>query len=500
MQYHHILIGVCEKMSQNDKEIFENHKPLVDFLIQKGQTLKLDYVEARYIHLRGEGYTFRNGALLGGGVNQTDGIGLRVRHQGNLVFLTTARLTKDALLDLINRAKSMVSAVKRKKPIEFSEEPVVQDEWSTPYQIPFSEVPVEEKQQYFTEMDRSLVQEFDKNLPNRTIMASLTHELKYIATNEGSQITSEIMQPILHTFNTAVGEKGSEQRFFGIGGTGGWEWFKNQHIQQQVRDDTLGLIKSARYAESMKLGKIDVIVSSEVAGIMAHENVGHPSEADRILGREGAQAGESFYADLLKEGALGTIQLGNPEVTIMEDPTLPGSSGFYLYDDECVKARPRALIKEGMLNELLLNREFAHRMGVSSNGAARAEKYDREPIVRMANTFFKPGSFTLEELAEDVEHGMYMKSFSEWNIDDRRYQSKYVGLECYLIENGEITEKMIRRPILELTTRGILGSVDGVTKSFGSSHGTCGKGDPGQGVPVWMGGGEVRMRGIQLGD
>ncbi|MHA1886504.1 MAG: TldD/PmbA family protein [Promethearchaeota archaeon] len=487
-------------MSIEDSEIFTENKPLVDFVITEGQNLHLDYVEARYIHLTSEGYTFRNGALLGGGVTRTDGIGLRVLHNGNLVFLTTAKLNRDSLSELVRRAKSMVLAAKRKKPIQFSQEPVVEDEWKTPYQIAFAEVPVEEKQQYFATMDQTLHQEFGKSLPNRTIMVSLANELKYIATNEGSKIFSEKMQPVLHTFNTAVGDSGSEQRFFGIGGTGGWEWFKNQNILQQVRDDTLGLVKTAKHAQSMKLGKIDVIISSEVAGIMAHENVGHPSEADRILGREGAQAGESFYVDLLKDGELGSIQLGNPEVTIIEDPTLPGSSGFYLYDDECVKARPRALIKDGMLNELLLNREFAHRFGVSSNGAARAETYDREPIVRMANTYFKPGSYTLEELAEDINHGMYMKSFSEWNIDDRRYQSKYVGLECYLIEKGEITEKMIRRPILELTTRGILGSVDGVTKSFGSSHGTCGKGDPGQGVPVWMGGGEVRMRGIQLGE
>ena len=170
-------------------------------------------------------------------------------------------------------------------------------------------------------------------------MVSLANELKYIATNEGSKIFSEKMQPVLHTFNTAVGDSGSEQRFFGIGGTGGWEWFKNQNILQQVRDDTLGLVKTAKHAQSMKLGKIDVIVSSEVAGIMAHENVGHPSEADRILGREGAQAGESFYVDLLKDGELGSIQLGNPEVTIIEDPTLPGSSGFYLYDDEDLLAK-----------------------------------------------------------------------------------------------------------------------------------------------------------------
>jgi TldD protein len=191
--------------------------------------------------------------------------------------------------------------------------------------------------------------------------------------------------------------------------------------------------------------------------------------------------------------------MGSEEVTIIDDPTIVGNSGFYLYDDECVKARPRYLIKNGMLNELLLNREYAHKFEVKSNAAARSLNYKREPITRMANTFFSPGDYTNEELFEDIKKGVYIKSFTEWNIDDRRFQSKYVGLEAYLIEDGELTNTMIRRPILELTTFGLLGSVDAISKDQFSPHGICGKGDPMQGMPVWLGGPHLRLRNIRLG-
>ena len=244
---------------------------------------------------------------------------------------------------------------------------------------------------------------------------------------------------------------------------------------------------------------IDIIISGEVAGIMTHENVGHPSEGDRILGREGAQAGESFYGDLLKEEKIGEAKLGNEIVSIIDDPTIPASAGYYLYDDECVKARPRYLIKNGKLNELLLNREYAARFNTKSNAAARAITYQREPISRMANTFFEPKDYSMDELVEDVKNGILMNNFTEWNIDDRRFQSKYVGLEVYLIKNGEITNTMIRRPILELTTRGILESVDAIGKYHNAPLGLCGKGDPMQGVPVSMGGPHVRMRHIKVG-
>jgi len=116
----------------------------------------------------------------------------------------------------------------------------------------------------------------------------------------------------------------------------------------------------------------------------------------------------------------------------------------------------------------------------------------------MANTYFTGGDLTVEELVEDIKRGVYMISFTEWNIDDRRFQSKYVGSECYLIENGEITDQMVRRPTLETTTVGLFSSIDGVSKEVRFDFpGICGKSDPGQGVPVYAGGGVIRMRNIK---
>jgi hypothetical protein len=72
-------------------------------------------------------------------------------------------------------------------------------------------------------------------------------------------------------------------------------------------------------------------------------------EADRILGREAAQAGESFVkADMVKK-----YRVGSDKATVVEDPTIPGSYGYYLFDDEGVPARPRYLYKEGIIYDTL---------------------------------------------------------------------------------------------------------------------------------------------------
>jgi len=115
----------------------------------------------------------------------------------------------------------------------------------------------------------------------------------------------------------------------------------------------------------------------------------------------------------------------------------------------------------------------------------------------MANTFMKAGDHTFEELLEDVHHGVYMKTFMEWNIDDKRFNERYVGHESYLVENGELTG-YVRNPALEVTTPTLYGSVDAVGKRMEFGAGTCGKGDPSQGAPVYEGGPPIRLRKIRL--
>ena len=148
---------------------------------------------------------------------------------------------------------------------------------------------------------------------------------------------------------------------------------------------------------------------------------------------------------------------------------------------------------------MLHNRESAAFMETKSTAAARALGFNREPIPRMANTYLAPGDFTFEEMVEDVKLGVYMNDFTEWNIDDRRYQSKYVGLESYLIENGEM-KHMVRRPVLETTTPKLWGSVDAVAKKdlLEFDAAACGKGDPMQVVPVYHGGSFMRIRNVEV--
>ncbi|MFO7889491.1 MAG: TldD/PmbA family protein [bacterium] len=488
-------------------------KTLADFAVEYGQSLEADYVEARFVTSMNENYFARNGKFLSIQEKPIRGLGIRVLVDGCVGFGSVDVLTKDEVKDRIESISKMAGLSKREIPIEFSKEKTVQDNWSVPVEVPFEDISREEKQDYVKRLDKRVKEagskkfSFRNRIKNRIFFLHTNSMDKYIVNSEGSKIKSDESFISLFTILNAKVKDSSEQRMLGLGGSAGWEWLKEENVHDLVGRESEKLVKTVENAQNIPFNEdIDVVVGPEVSGIMAHENVGHPSEGDRIIGREEAQAGGSFYDEFFgidnKDPVdlnQSEIKLGSEDVSVIDDPTIDQSPGFYIYDDECVEARSRYLIKNGRLNELLLNREFASRFGTRSNGAARSSSYSREPIPRMSNTFFEPGDHTKEELVEDIEKGLLIESFTEWNIDDRRYHSKYVGLEAYLIRNGEVTDQMVKRPALELTTPALLKSIEGVSKDYESRMNFCGKSDPMQPVSVSTGGPYLRIRNVRVG-
>jgi len=57
----------------------------------------------------------------------------------------------------------------------------------------------------------------------------------------------------------------------------------------------------------------------------------------------------------------------------------------------------------------------------------------------------------------------------------------------------------VRNPAIEVTTKGLYSRVDAAGRELEFVAGTCGKGEPAQAMPVWMGGPPIRVRGIPLG-
>jgi TldD protein len=455
---------------------------------------KAEYAEVRLHMTSVRGSMLKNGVPEPSTAIESYGLCIRVVHKGALAFGATNRLVKEEVRklvdDVVKRAKEALTLFKR--PVNFSKERVEIAKWRAEERVPIEDASSGWVLERLREVDKAILEE-GKNVKERFLTMNASLEEKYFVTTEGAKMRSRVPRLEFYGVITAYSEGKVAQRSLQYGESGGLESVERMGLLDKIKEEADVVSRLVEHAKKPPTGKLDLIVGPEVAGIMVHESVGHPQEADRIIGREAAQAGESYLS--LKD--LG-MRIGSEEAYVSDDPTIPHSLGFYLYDEEGVRAKKRRLLYAGRLNEFLHNRYTASLLGLTSNAAARASRFDREPIIRMANTYVEPGDYKVEELFEGVKKGIYIKSFMEWNIDDKRLNQRYVGHEAYMIENGEITE-MVRNPVIEITTPRLWSSLDARADDLQFSAATCGKGDPIQGVPVWSGGPHIRFREVRVG-
>jgi TldD protein len=474
--------------------IKENIKELARLSMLEAERRGADYAEARVQMGSGSGFMLKNGEPQPSMVGDSFGLGIRVLCSGALAFSSTNTMERSAVRSLTSRTVKMAKASKRlvRKKVRLDDSKPVRGRFAAPEIERVEGADASWLKSILEEMDARIVAGKGAKIPNRILVASSEVDERYYVNTDGAEVECRI--PRIHFFGILTAISGGEvaQRMVQQGETGGLEVVKRLDLISRIEDEAKSLRRVISKATKPDVGKMDVILSPELSGIAAHESVGHPQEADRILGREGAQAGESY----LKRDSLG-FKIGSKEAYVSDDPNLTHSNGYSPVDDEGVRARKRRLIVGGHIHEFLQNRSTAAELGVTNNGAARSVGFDREPIIRMSNTFVEPGDYTTEELVKEVRHGLYLKSFTEWNIDDKRLNQRYVGLEAYRIKNGEMGE-LVKAPVLEITTPALWGSVRGRGKRMEFEAATCGKGDPMQGIPVWTGGPDTLLGGVRI--
>jgi len=464
------------------------YEGFAEFALKYLQKKEVGYGEVRLEEHEGSHFTLKNSTPEVVGFDNSVGMALRFLLNNSMGFVSINKFTKNDIKNAIDKSIKLVKKSQTiSENISLSEEKTNKKTYKVKQKLNFKDVSPEEKLILLKDVDKSVNDILGRYFSYHDDICK-----KYFINTDGTRIKSEIPRGEFMYFITVKEGNKSGQKHWQFCNSGGYERIKNKNIPKLILQDVNDIKTNLREAKKPPKGKLDVVLGSEVTGIAVHESVGHPFEADRIFGREAAQAGESFIGPEM----IGK-QIGSDCVTVVDDPTLKYSAGYYDYDDEGVKARRRFLIKDGKINEFLHNRETATKMGLKSNGAARAENYDKEAIVRMANTFLLPGKYSEKELIEGVKYGVFIKDYTEWNINDTRYQMKYVGGNAFLIKNGKLSYPVFK-PALEITTPTLWSSIDAVGKNLEYGTGTCGKGDPMQGVPAFLGGPSVRLRGITL--
>lgn len=249
-------------------------------------------------------------------------------------------------------------------------------------------------------------------------------------------------------------------------------------------DEVYEHLLAKREGVHAKGGLQSVVLAPDLAGILAHEAMGHPCEADLVLGGAvtGDMRGQRIASDLVTMVDFAHSYNG-------EELAVPVYA-----DDEGTPAQDVTLIKDGMLTDFMHNRETSSRFGDQPTGNARAYAPDDEPLIRMRNTAILPGTSTVDDMIADIEDGYYLLKTSNGQADTTTEFMFGVNLG-YEIKNGKLG-----RAIKDTTMSGsaikMLQSVDAVSGDMHwDSAGYCGKKQP---MVVSMGGPAIRAK-AQLG-
>jgi len=326
---------------------------------------------------------------------------------------------------------------------------------------------------------------------NPKIIKSIVHpwyttNSKYFTNSEGSEILQTFTDVVTEMIATAHESGITQSVNITEGGRGGLEQIVNKNKIQQSAKDIAIKASQLTLARPAKEKKATVIMNPDFVSLLTHEILGHPSEADRVLGKEMAWAGGAWWKDKIGE------RIGSDILNVFDDPTIKESLGWYYFDDEGIETKKTTLVKDGVLKNHMQNRETSQIFNSAPTGNMRATNYRFMPLIRMACTCIDKGDWNVEEMIKDVKEGFLISNMKIPSIDMKRYNWSISCQYAQKIENGEIKD-LLRDVIVMGTAPDFFKSIDACGRDFTVRPITnCGKGDPMQSMIMGNGGPSIR--------
>jgi TldD protein len=460
-------------------------KDLLESVIEYGVSLGAEFVDMRVQDTTGTTIRAVNGKTKQLINSHNKGAGIRAFIKGSWGFSCTNNLDKESLKKATRTAVKMAKATHKRMKTAFKLK--LLEPTTASVEIPakrlVTETPIDEKVRYVLALDKSAKEHSPKVVNTNERYSDITGFLT-VCNSNGTYVETNLNY-VLAVVSVYAQEGSIKQQGFEIeAGAGGYEIVETERARElgeTAAEKAVRLLK----ARPAPAGKFVAVLDPRLTGIFIHEAFGHACEADTVL------AGMSIL-----EGKIGK-NVGSEDVTVVDDPTLKGSFGYFLYDSEGTLARRKVLVEKGVLKEFMHTLETSSRMDAEPNGSARAETYQNLPIARMSNTYISPGDWTFEEIIEDTKKGIYAKGSIYGYVNPAKGQFMFKPEEAYMIEKGELTS-LLREAAISGLTLEVLRNIDALSRDLlMRDPGFCGKSL--QSARVNDGGPHVRVKEMVFG-
>lgn len=423
--------------------------------------------EADFVQVRGQTRTITLCTVLNGTVEAfshitLSGVSARVVTESkSWGFSSTNNTEKNSIEDAVGNAVKLAKTSAKSKSKKIALEPVKAEsvEISAPCKKPVEKANLEEIKLIPMEAYRG-ASEAGAKIANAKASFLSIHDQKWFASSEGSRISQESTR--VQLFVDIVAKEGATYCPAGesLGHTGGLELFDENPpigLGRKAADKAIKLLS----AKAPPSGSFRVILHPTICATLLHEAIGHPLEAD--LAMEGGGFGNYVGKPVMSK-----------LVTIYDDGAVKNGLGFLPYDDEGVKSNHTILVAKGVLESFMHDRTSAASMKAPPTGNAHAWDYGVEPLIRQTNIGIEPGSFTVEEMTEDVQEGLFIEGTFGGQADANA-DFTFGFQNAYWIRKGKLAE-MTRGANLSGNAISVFKTIDAVSREAVLRPGACGKG------------------------
>lgn len=329
----------------------------------------------------------------------------------------------------------------------------------------------------------SVIKEYDPKIV-RAITGLITEVRNIEIFNSDGNSYEDKQDRIRMVFQAVAMTPGSfETSFNGPGAHQGFEYIEGLDLTK-IATEVADLAVRKLTAKDCPSGKMPVVIGNGFGGVIFHEACGHPLEASAV------SKGLSPFA-----GKIGQ-QIAHPAVTAIDDGTIRNAWGSNNIDDEGNETQKLVLIKDGILQNYMVDRFNGRRMNAESTGAGRRQNYQFEPTSRMSNTYIAAGKYTPEEIISSVKLGLYAKSLGGGSVDPSTGDFNFSCDEAYIIREGKIAE-LVKGAALIGNGADVLMKIDMVANDLARAQGMCGA-ESGS-IPVDVGQPTIRVSEITVG-
>jgi len=214
------------------------------------------------------------------------------------------------------------------------------------------------------------------------------------------------------------------------------------------------------YADYVESGSYPIVMANEFGGVIFHEACGHLLETTQI-----EQKTTPF---LDKKGE----KIAHENLTAWDEGLSDKAFGTIDMDDEGMPAQRTLLIENGILKNFIADRTGSIKTGHPRTGSGRRQNYTYAAASRMRNTYIAPGEYTLDNLFNSIDKGIYCKKMGGGSVGATG-EFNFAVEEAYLIENGNLT-KPLKGATLIGSAKEIMNKISMCSNDLGLAAGFCG--------------------------